>query len=323
MTQPTTDLGEFDFESGEPTIDIAGPEAIPADQLKSGVMRDAMSDPAHANAAAALAEGPDDTPTPVMRPEPEGGVTLNMGHMVGDHRVVDAIVREMNGADEEAISKSMTSGNVVRFIDVVVHRATVGLGLLTPGKEMDEALDHLTIGDRDLLVMAVRRATYGDTLTLTKVECPYCEETMTITYNVSPVADGGDVPVRSWEDCPGIADPTQREFEVEMPSGRVATMKLIDGAVHKVVFTPDNEKKAMGEINTLILREVVLAIDGKKVKTMEQVRDRLSMGDRRHLLQWLSENQPGPQYGEVVQECVECKREFPLVVDVLTLFRFV
>lgn len=328
-----TDLGAFDFDAGTSTtedVPNGPPTPIPAAEIRQTAaagprLVPATDDPGMANRAAALAEKGDDLDQPLMTMEPESAVTLLVGTTIDGHLVRDAIVREMNGADEEAISKSLTAGNITRFTDVIVKRAVESVGPLTKGTDLDRALDKMLVGDRDMLVLAVRRATYGDSVDL-DVTCPHCAEKLVVRYVLKPEADGGDVPVRTIADCPDITEDDVRaraEFPVELPSGREAIVRLLDGSAQKVIFTPDNEEKSSGELNTLLLRECVVSLDGKPVRGIAAVRENLSMRDRNKLLNFLLNNQPGPRYEEVVQECDECKREFPLVLDVLTMFRIV
>lgn len=318
------DFGTFDFEMGQGSKEEiplpntpGGPEAIPAAEMRD---IDAISDPAAANRVAALVQQSDDHP--VMRAEPEMEVSLLLGLVVDGKRHTNAVVREMNGADEEAISKSLTAGNITRFIDLIVHRAVESIGNLK-GKELDRHLDELSVGDRDLLVLGVRRATYGDSIELREVTCPQCSESMTVRYDLRSTKEGGDVPIRGVDKCTGISDPGLRLFDVSLPSGKSATVKLLDGESQKLIFTPDNEGKNAGELHSLLLRECVKSIDGRPVRGMAHVRENLGMRDRHALTVFLLDNQPGPRYEEVVHECIECKSKFDLVLDVLTMFRYV
>lgn len=318
MTTADTSM-VYDFDTGRDERADGPPEPIPASRVQrdepDNEYVDAAQDPEHANAAASLA-AQDDSDQPLLAKAPSGLVSLPGGVLLEEEYIQDCEVREMTGADEEAVSKPLQAGNLVRFVDMLLRSCTVRIGN-HEGKPVERMLDTMLVGDRDMLVMAIRQATYGDSIRL-DVTCPFegCGADFQVDYKLSV-----DVPVKKLEDCPDVTDATKRRYDLPLPSGKVAIVKLIDGSAQKAVYTPDTVKKTTAELNTLLLRECVLEIDGRPVRGLGPVREDLSANDRKTLLKFLVENQPGPQYGEVTQECIECQEKFPLVLNVLTMFR--
>ena len=115
---------------------------------------DPMENPEQANAqiAALLNDSPppqDSAPKPIMEPPPDGRVTLP-----GSGQTVE--VRELTGADEEALAK--VQGTVYRWFALMLNLAVETID----GKSADsEAVGKLLVGDRDYLLLAIRKVTWG------------------------------------------------------------------------------------------------------------------------------------------------------------------
>lgn len=269
-------------------------------------------DPDRFNAVTAAVLGEEQEDFSIKGP-PDGSVTLIAGYVTDDgQRYTSAEVRELRGRDEEAIERALATGDIARYIDAIVRAGTVRIGEVTDERELAKVLDKLWIGDRDLLVLQVRRATYGDTQQL-HVKCPYCNSAFDVIYSYSD-----DVPLKGVE-IDGLSDRSQRLFDVECPGGTLIEIRAVDGAAQKKVYTGENLKKTDAELNSLLLRELVVSIDGNPVRGMGPILD-LPSRVRQHLLKWLQKAQPGPQYEDVTQECPECLKSFPLVMTIREMF---
>lgn len=244
---------------------------------------------------------------------PDGSVQLLAGYVDEQGtRWPTAEVRELRGRDEEDIERVRVGGDMSRYLDTILRCGVVRIGNVqdTDDKAMLVARDSLLLGDRDLLIMQIRRTTFGDTQTL-KVKCPHCEHDFEVEYSYAD-----DVPLRPY----GKEDKGQRVFQLDLPSGATATVRLVDGKAQKVVYGADAAKKLPSELNTLLLREVVSHVNGQLVKNVGPIRD-MTARDRAFLLKWMTDEQPGPAYEDVKQECPECTREFPLVMEPMLMFR--
>lgn len=299
----------LDFDNGglEVPLDPAL-DALPVPGR--GPMQVTADDPDRLNAvsAAVLAEPEEDI---LIEGPPDGSARLLAGFVDEEgSRWTEVTIRELRGRDEEHLERAYATNDMGRYIDAIVKAGVVQLGPLEESKELHKALDTLLIGDRDLLVMQVRRLAYGDTQRLT-VRCPFCESQFKVDYSYSK-----DVPLKQFE----VDDKSQRLYDVQLPSGAVCEARLVDGKAQKLVYTPENMKRTEAELNTLLLTELLVSLDGRPVKGVGPVLDMRSK-DRLHLLRWLVDNQPGPQYGDVKQECDNCTREFPLVMTLREMFR--
>jgi hypothetical protein len=147
---------------------------------------DPTENPAEANAQIAALLEDDETPfgdvAPVALPDisfpTDGPVTLPGGLVTYDEddneqTVKQAEVVELNGVAEEALAKARNSDNIADYVATLLRHGVATLG---GKKASDDSLDELLQGDREYLVLEIRRATYGDEIELGTVQCEKCEE---------------------------------------------------------------------------------------------------------------------------------------------------
>jgi hypothetical protein len=241
-----------------------------------------------------------------------GNFSLPGGYVRGgDYASVryDAEVRELTGADEEALTKSR-SGGIGKFVSTLLQAGTVNVAgmLATPAM-----LSELLLGDRDMLLMEIRRATYGDEVIWDEFTCPWCGE----EFRLSVTLD--EIPIRR------IEDPSKRVFEVELRWGRKAFVRLPVGADQEALLavvdrTNDSEQ------NTLLLSRCLISVieaDGTEhaVSGNGDFARALGIMDRQSLLEAIEKNQPGPQYNDVKFTHDSCGKEVPLFISAGDLFQ--
>lgn len=314
-TQPVMAV-DFANDGAEVVVDLATGSKLDSDgfpeALNDVVL--AADDPSRFQALTDAALAQTTTEDFSISGPPDGRVTLIGGYVTADgQRFTDAEVKELNGADEEAIAKALATKDMARYIDTLVKVGTTRLGEITDRKELVAAVDTLLIGDRDLLIMQIRRSTFGDKMRL-DVTCPWCDHEFQVDYSFAD-----DVPLRGIN-IEGAHDPAQRLFDIELPTGKSAAVRLVDGTAQKRIFTLDNLEKTAEELNTIMLAELVDNIDGKAVNGLGPIREMVAR-DRKVLVDFLADSQPGPQYNDVKQECPDCAREFPLPITVRDMFR--
>ena len=227
-------------------------------------------------------------------------VDLPGGYVSQDGTVVKtAEVRELNGSDEEAISKA---GSKAKALGVLLQRGLVKVGTEDATKEM---LDSLLSGDRDAILLGIRKVTFGDELKA-MVHCYSCNEDQETVVTLSE-----DVPVRSLDDLKG------RSWVVETKRGPVA-VGLPNGLVQKKLM--DNADKTAAEINTLLLSGCVMSVNGSPSMGAHTVLS-LGMTDRANIVDEIIENNPGPRLGEVKKACKACGEDMNLPLSLLDLFQ--
>lgn len=88
-----------------------------------------------------------------------------------------AEVRELNGADEEAMARlnDQSPSYFTDLVDIVIRRATtlVGDHSVSPANGA-KLLGELLVADRDLLFKEIILATFGNERSYEGTECPHC-----------------------------------------------------------------------------------------------------------------------------------------------------
>lgn len=235
-----------------------------------------------------------------------GGITRNGAS------VKTATVRELNGMDEEALSKALRSNNLIHFMDVLISRGTVSIGSEHASRDL---LKSLLIGDRDELALAIRIATYGDKIDIENWECPHCKSILPISFSLN---DEDDIPRRR------LDNPADTVFEVELRKGAKAKVRLPNGFDQEYIFEDANHTTA--QRNSRMLEKCVLSYtnpEGRETQVVIQpsIVLSLSIPDRQKIIAEIAKRQPGPRYNEVKFRHDECGNEVALALGVADLFR--
>lgn len=232
---------------------------------------------------------------------PDTYVTLPGGYLTSDGELIrHAEVRELTGFDEEALSRATTLG---MQMNILLSRAVVAVGTLKPDQGL---LNALLAADRDALLLAIRQVTWGSDVVLGAF-CGACETEQELTVDLTT-----DVEVKR------LDGPADREFSVSLLRGRTATVQLPNGETQRSIL--QSEDKTSAELNTLLLKGCIIAVDGEPVFTVDQVR-KLPLRDRVTILEEISKRNPGPRLNEVSKPCSACGEEIPLPLTLAGLFR--
>jgi hypothetical protein len=210
-----------------------------------------------------------------------------------------AQVRELTGADEEAIAKIADPG---KSLLAILDRAVETIGGKPANKDV---LDSLLAGDREMLLLAIRKVTFGEETQVGPGLCPSCSEEQTFTINLNE-----DVEIRE-------LDEGDRHFTLKCKVGDVE-VSLPNGSVQKALVNASNKNAA--ELDTIILNGCVTAINGMPVLNTKVVKD-LGIKDRRDILKAISDRNPGPQLGAIKKTCSACGSEVPLPLTLAELFQ--
>jgi len=263
--------------------------------------------PAMANAAIAnvLREEPEEIPS-IETPR-DGLVRLPAGLARDDGSVVrDVEVQELNGAHEERLAKTRSTGDPGRYLRTLLNCGVVEIGGQQATEDM---LDDLLVGDREYLVLAIRTATYGPEIEVGSMICEGCEEPFDM------VVSSDDITLRPFTG--------ERQFEVPLRRGGHATVRLPNGADQEAYLTEVNATDS--ERNSVLLARCVLAVtdatgDVQSVAGFPSlVRDGLGIVDRQSILKAINNRQPGPRYDEV-EYVHECGAKITASVGLMHLF---
>ena len=261
--------------------------------------------PTEGDVSAALASVASEPPT--MPESPQTVIELPGGWMSPSGVLVKkATVRELNGYDEERLSRIDLTKNFATFVTELVTMGTEDLGGEKPTKEI---VKDLLVGDRDALVIGIRQATYGNEVEF-KIHCETCG-------NDSAVGVELDKDVETVF----LDDPTQREYTVPLRNGE-AKVCILNGRTQEA-FAENLLRKTQAEINTIVLAHCVISINGVPVNGREEDVKRLSAADRATLADFMADHQPGPNLSEpVTVNCATCGEEYPITLGLPNMFRF-
>jgi len=224
-----------------------------------------------------------------------GGFILPNGEVVKK-----AEVRELTGADEEAISKA---GSTAKSLNVLLQRGLVKIG---DNEASKEDLDTLLAADRDAILLGIRKVTFGKVASFV-IRCISCAHEQTTEVDIEE-----DVPVKSLTDP--IAD---RVWEIDTKKG-VIKVALPNGITQKRLM--DNMDKTSAEINTMLLAGCIISVDGAP-SIGAQTALSLGLSDRTKIVDQILERNPGPRLGEVKKVCKACGEDINLPLSLVDLFR--
>lgn len=265
-----------------------------------------LADPVAAAAATrAVEEANRERQTPAwqtysLKPLPVTSLRLPGGYLKPDGTYeFDVEVRELNGEDEEALAKG---GNIAKALMTILNRATVKVG---DEPVTSEILDSLLAGDREAILLQIRKATYGTTETVS-MHCSSCRTDQDLEIDLDE-----DVPVKRLE------DPDDRYWTMSLKAGE-AQLVLPDGTAQRKVAI-NGAGKSIAELNTVIIAECLHSIGGAPSMGVGTARA-LGLADRAAIIESIAERQPGPQLGEVVKKC-ECGADIEVGLNLALLFR--
>jgi len=267
----------------------------------------AAENPALANQLAQQAMqgagGAEEAPTIItIAPPTDGAVTLPGGYLTGLGEVYStAEVRELNGLDEEAISRQPTLG---KALTTILSRAVVSIG---DEPATEAAIDNLLSGDADALMLGIYRATFGNTAVLNGY-CASCSVMKQVEVHLTD-----DLTVKSLLDPVGdrvfTVKGKRTDFTVKLPSRK--TQKEM---IH-------NADKTAGELNTILLEGCVVEIGGQPVLSKTQVQA-IGIADRRTIVEAITARNPGPQFGALEVPCEDCEGKVDVPISLGAIFRF-
>ena len=246
-------------------------------------------------------------PVPLMPEAPDCVVELPRGLLINGDWKTKVEIRELNGADEEALARYK---EVVDFYDALIAHAVVRIDDYDienkPFAERQGILQQLLIGEREQLLVAIARITYGNTKTLV-VTCSECNEQFELDLDLSQ-----DFPSKEME------NPQQMSYTFQTSKGGEVEYRLATGADQWEALRKKGATQA--EQNTTILSTVITRVNGGLVPDPVAFARRLSMKDRQKMIDLLVNGQPRVDM-EVITPCVNCNQDVTLRLAWGDLFR--
>lgn len=268
---------------------------------------DARMSPEEATAAAKKAveqaSQPDNRPPPIPARPPELTTTLPGGLQDLERGLIStATLRELTGEHEERLSHASTN---MRFKHTLLE---CGVALLGDEKPSAEMLRSLFVGDREHLVLQIRIASFGPEVD-TIATCNECGNVMQVSLDLESI------------DSKSIDANTV--MRVPLSGNRTAIVRPATGEEEEKADEVLSNGGTTVEANTTTLATCILDIEGDPnpwFPVPESAR-RLSIRDRRAILEKMSDSQPGPQFDNIKTECSECGADAAVILTLVSLFR--
>jgi hypothetical protein len=229
-------------------------------------------------------------------------VDLPGGYITLEGEVIrTAEVRELNGKDEELISKASSVG---KMLNTIVSRGTVSIG----GHPANDAmLDRMFAGDRDALLLGIYKATFGNPAEI-QAWCNGCDAFKTIALDLDKDIDSRLL-ASPMEDREFTVQGREKEYLITLPTG----------SIQKELNTSTD--KTLAELTTILLQGCIVAIDGTPVYSKALVGN-IGLQDRRSIAEEIAKRVPGPKFESITVTCPDCDSEVVVPISLGDLFRF-
>jgi hypothetical protein len=245
--------------------------------------------------------------TPLMPSLPADTVTLPGGLLDSDGVLhTEARIREINGADEEAMARELRNPNlnIAKIVDLILKRCVLAVGIYDPIPI--PMLTGMLSGDRAALMLAIRILTFGSDWEVPDFPCRLCGRTFGVVVELDK-----DISIKKME------NPMVQDVEVSLRNGHLALVHLLTGEVQLEMVGDGN--RTGPEEATIAIDRSLRSLDGSPV--MGRIAQKMSMADRRKIIQAMSDAQPGPHMEEVMVSCTECGQEAAYQLNLVDLFR--
>lgn len=253
------------------------------------------------------------TEAPIIDFPPDDLVNLPGGLVKKDKVITTVIVKELNGLDEEVLARASQSMNPYSFIDRLLKQGVVQIGD-EPKSQTERLLGQLLIGDREALILGIRRVTYGENLDIENWKCMVCGTEATLSMQLS------DIPVEI------MKDPEEDStFKVDLRKGGYALVRLATGDDQLAILDKGKTDINMAQQQTKLLQRCVITLVDKTgtertVQGFPSLILEMSMPDRHAILKELQKRQPGPKYDQVKYTCESCGEDTTVSVGIGDLF---
>lgn len=237
-------------------------------------------------------------------------VNLPGGLSWKDELIRTVEVRELTGEDEESLAKASKSSNIFSFMDRLLRCGVARIGSEnTP--DNDKKLSQMLIGDREAVLLGIRRATYGDEIEIKDWQCSVCTNKADLTLELD------DIPSTKLDYY------AEQGFDVSLRKGGLAKCHLATGADQLAVF--EDDKLTVAEQQTILLSRCIVSIIDKNgieksMSAFPSMSRSLSLADRHNILKELDSRQPGPKYNQVSFTCENCNSEQRVAITIGHLF---
>lgn len=180
--------------------------------------------------------------------------------------------REMDGKDEEAISKGDVRANSAKLANVLCERCVVAVGTLTKkdfGSKWGEVIKDMLGGDIDYMLLKIRELSKGHEVQFTH-SCPHCGQKLTSIVQtdelgIMPFKGEREIPFelpRGYKDNKGnfhktgvLRLPTGRDREIIIPIIRKNPSTAVTALVTRLATFDDGTTAVQSKVAEMVLRD--------------------------------------------------------------------
>ena len=246
-------------------------------------------------------------PVPLIPQSPDCVIELPRGLFKGGEWKTKVEIRELNGEDEEALVRYK---EMVDFYDAVIAYSVVRIDdfdlSVKPLAERQGILQDLLIGEREQLLLAISRVTYGNDKTLDFV-CPRCEGEFELDIKIDR-----DFPATEME------NPQQASYTWTTSKGDTIKYRLATGGDQWSALR--RKGASLAEQNSAIIASCIIQVDDEMVVDPLLYARKMGMKDRQVFLDLLVSQQPGVDT-EVITPCPNCGNDVTMRLGWGDMFR--
>jgi len=226
-----------------------------------------------------------------------GAVELPCGYVDEAGVVHDvAHLRELTGEEEDILATPKMGGS--EKMTRIIGNCLVKLGGIdNPGHEVAR---QLTIGDRTVLLLALRSVSLGDIYPF-RVKCPSCGHGFHTGVSLSRL----EITV--------MGDKKLRTHELTLPSGRRAVLKVMTGE-DEAELEKKKGQFSRKDVLSLAVMSRIKVLDGKEKINVADMKA-LSFRDRQAVRNWFTKVEGGANT-DIDVTCESCSYDFQTVLDI-------
>lgn len=215
------------------------------------------------------------------------------------------VVKEMTGVEEDLLAGK---GPVLPRLNRVITNCLESLGGLSERPTLSRAVDGLTATDRMVLLVAIRRASLGESYS-TKIKCPSCGKESHISINLASL------------ETRKMVDPSQRSFTVTLSTGVVVQWHIMTGQDEEWLQNQRKRQSSENELLTLAMLSRIDAIGDTRLNRVTNLPSALEVirslkSRERNQLRNLFTSTEGFLDTNVEYECPACSTTFNGDLDV-------
>lgn len=218
--------------------------------------------------------------------------------------------REMDGTDEEAISKPKIKENGALITRTLLERCITRIGSINKEdvkpNEWTLIIQSLAMGDQDSAMMKIRELSIGENIKVSH-KCPYCKTKVNTEYDL------GEIPIIPYNG--------KDEIEFELPRGiankdgeiqKTGKIRLPLGLDREILQKSFTQNPSVA--NTLLLARCVVSIGD--IPVTDNMLRKLTMKDRNHLFNLLREELSfGYDVDDFEIECPNCGKDLKIAFN--------